>query len=120
MINCTAALAASGGAVTQRSKTVQSTIALIRRTVPRPRTLPHYDEASRLRWSRRLLKRWASWDIPTPTLVCPLGLHRESSSPTPYESFACFSDKQVDEFVNWWDGLRCGPQTAMNLVWGPE
>ena len=92
-------------------------VEVLRRDVPRPKTLPIFlsedDPRPALRWLRNELA------------TCPMGLHRKSWSPTPLSGavFAdnCCTGEQVCAFYLWWDVLPVKhAEEAVSAIWGEE
>lgn len=82
---------------------------ILRAEVPRPGTLPIPKGTS------ACYLRWNSY--------CPMGLHLDSTWPTPASrvSFAggkCSSDA-IEAFADWFDG-QTDPQAAVDAIWPTE
>ena len=89
-------------------------VKVLRRDVKRPEKLPIPEDPNFPEDS--ICLRWDNRD-------CPMGLHPKSlnGTPTATEEFAdgeC-TDKQVEEFLNWWDNLEAeDAKPGMDAIWG--
>lgn len=86
-------------------KEAMPVVRVLRRDVPRPKKMP-------------VGGSWCKRD----RFYCPMGLHPESDVPAPsdYVCFAggCCSQKAVDAFFMWWDGLENDEYAAaVDVVW---
>jgi hypothetical protein len=103
-------------------KAAMPVVKVLRRDVPRPKTLPFvtYPVATHScpRWDRRV----AFCNVYIKEKVCPMGLCSTSKSGTPYvgATFAdgVCSDTSVKSFYHWWDALREKDlPKAMDAIW---
>ena len=90
-------------------KAARPVVKIIRRDVPRPKTLPVAMYQARRDYQSL---RWANGK-------CPMGMHKLAKSKTPitFGSFPKCSEKEIFEFAIWWD-RQSSAQEAVDAVWG--
>ena len=90
-------------------KAARPVVKIIRRDVPRPKTLP---AALYTGLQGYKCLRWADGK-------CPMGMHKLAKSKTPIApgSFPECSEEEISAFAVWWDRQRSA-QKAVDAVWG--
>lgn len=90
---------------------MKKVIEILRRDVPRPKTLPKPDDLI----GRNYL-RWGS----KKGFCCPMGLHKKANSNNPIGALDFplgVGSEDISEFADWWD-KQTDPKKAMDRVWG--
>ena len=93
-------------------KAARPVVKIIRREVPRPKTLPIAANIMYPGPSNYACFRWADGK-------CPMGMHRlaKSKSPIVPGSFPKCSPEEIFAFATWWDRQNSA-QEAVDAVWG--
>ena len=100
-------------------------IEIIRRDVPRLKTLPTLTLTQNyLRWRKPVRKKWMRHISSLSTIsYCPMGLHPKATTPLPIFKYEFpinnLTDEQVRSFAEWWDSQR-DPKKAMKALYEDE
>jgi hypothetical protein len=95
-------------------KSSPTVVALLRRDVPRPATLPE-ERLGGARWC-------VPWGVGgTKQWTCPMGLHTSAPAPCPLGEMFPASAIEVRRFAESWDNLKPDQyQAAMDEIWPQE